>query len=145
MKRLMMTLALAALASPVCAADVGASISIAQPGLYGRIDIGDYPPPQVIYSRPVAARYVDMDRRPIYLHVPPGHAKNWRKHCAEYNACGERVMFVRNDWYQREYAPRLEERQAARRDERRDEFRPGRPDMRYDDQGRHGGDRGRDH
>ena len=31
--------------------------------------------------------------QPIYLHVPPGHAKNWRKHCAHYNACGQPVYF----------------------------------------------------
>jgi hypothetical protein len=34
-----------------------------------------------------------------YQQVPPGHARNWRKHCREYNACGERVYFVQNDWY----------------------------------------------
>lgn len=35
--------------TPALAADVGISVSIGQPGFYGRLDIGDYPQPQVIY------------------------------------------------------------------------------------------------
>jgi hypothetical protein len=38
---------------------------------------------------------------PIYLHVPPGHAKHWKKHCHEYHACGRPVYFVKSA----EYAP----------------------------------------
>lgn len=47
-------LALAAITTPALAADVGVSVTIGQPGFYGRIDIGDYPYPQprVIYSQP---------------------------------------------------------------------------------------------
>jgi hypothetical protein len=37
--------------------------------------------------------------------VPPGHEKHWNKHCAEYNACGRPVYFVRDDWYNNEYVP----------------------------------------
>ncbi len=36
----------------------------------------------------------------------PGHEKHWRKHCAQYNACGRPVYFVRDDWYNNEYVPR---------------------------------------
>jgi hypothetical protein len=64
-----------------------------------------------------------MNRQPIYLHVPPGHAKNWRKHCREYNACGERVYFVQNDWYEREYVPRYQKQHRDRQDDRRDDRR----------------------
>jgi hypothetical protein len=35
----------------------------------------------------------------VYLWVPPGHRKNWRKHCGQYQACGVPVYFVRDDWY----------------------------------------------
>jgi hypothetical protein len=42
---------------------------------------------------------------PIYLHVPPGHEKHWSKHCAQYNACGRPVYFVRDEWYNNEYVP----------------------------------------
>ncbi len=43
------------------AADVGVSISIGQPGFYGRIDIGRFPQPQVIYAEPrVIVETVDV-------------------------------------------------------------------------------------
>ena len=64
-----------------------------------------------------------MSRLPIYLNVPPGHAKNWRKHCREYNACGERVYFVQNTWYDREYAARYQQQHRDRRDDRRGDNR----------------------
>lgn len=130
--------ALSLAASSVFAADVGVSISVGQPGFYGRIDIGGYPPPQVIYPQPVIVGPVPAGRPPVYLRVPPGHAKHWRKHCHEYNACGERVYFVDDDWYHREYVPRYQERERGRRDERRDEYR----DDHRGDERRHGrGDR----
>jgi hypothetical protein len=51
----------------------------------------------------VVAQPVPME--PIYLHVPPGHAKNWRKHCHEYNACNRPVYFVRSAEYEPGYRP----------------------------------------
>src|SRR5665811_2509300 len=123
MKRFLIAAAVAitTINTPALAADVGVSISIGQPGFYGRLDIGDYPQPQVIYRQPMAIERVPMDRPPIYLRVPPGHAKHWRRHCREYNACGERVLFVKDHWYNREYAPRYQEQHRGRQDERRDE------------------------
>ncbi|MFH1493305.1 MAG: hypothetical protein ABIG70_00710 [Pseudomonadota bacterium] len=115
--------AVANLTTPVLAADVGVSISIGEPGFYGRIDIGDYPQPQVIYRQPMVIERVPMSRPPIYLRVPPGHAKHWSKNCRKYNACGERVYFVKDDWYNREYVPRYQERHRDRKDDRRDERR----------------------
>jgi hypothetical protein len=118
MKCLLFAVALAA-TSTVYAADVGVSINFGQPGFYGQIDIGDYPPPRLIYRKPVIIERVTVVRPPIYLHVPPGHAKNWRKHCHEYNACNERVYFVQNKWYENEYVPRYQERHGDRRNGRR--------------------------
>ncbi|MCL4470116.1 MAG: hypothetical protein ACYC05_06990 [Sulfuricella sp.] len=146
MKRFVLAAAVAAtaasLAAPALAADVGVSISVGQPGFYGRIDIGGYPPPQVIYSQPMVIGRVPMNRPPIYLRVPPGHAKHWSRHCHEYNACGERVYFVQDNWYQREYVPRYREQYRDRRDDRRDERRE---DHRGDQgKGRHGHDHGHD-
>lgn len=110
MKRFLMAALVAAFGTaPVLAADVGVSVSIGQPGFYGRIDIGNgHPPPRVIYAEPVVVveRPVAVIQRPIYLRVPPGHAKNWRKHCGHYDACGQRVYFVQDTWYRDEYAPR---------------------------------------
>lgn len=113
-------LALTAITTPVLAADVGVSVTIGQPGFYGRIDIGDYPYPQprVIYSQPRVVDRVYVEREPIYLHVPPGHARNWPKFCNRYNACGERVYFVQDSWYEHDYAPYYREQHADRRDER---------------------------
>ena len=48
MKRLLISLALAAAAGSAFAADVGVSISVGQPGFYGQIHIGDFPPPVLV-------------------------------------------------------------------------------------------------
>lgn len=106
------------------AADVGVSVSIGQPGFYGRIDIGDYPypQPQVIYRQPRIIERVYVEREPIYMRVPPGHAKSWRKHCHQYGACGERVYFVKDYWYNNEFVPHYQEQhrgQDSHRDKRR--------------------------
>lgn len=86
------------------AVDVGVGITIREPGVYGRIEIGSAPPP-VLYPQPViiARPAVVVAQPPMYLYVPPGHAKNWRKHCGSYNACGRPVYFVREDWVQDQY------------------------------------------
>jgi len=108
MKKLCLSLALAAAGLPALAGtDVGVSISVGQPGFYGQIDIGRVAaPPVLIYPQPVviAAPASRVVYQPIYLHVPPGHAKNWGKHCKHYDACGRPVYFVQDDWYQRHYA-----------------------------------------
>jgi hypothetical protein len=137
--------ALSALALPALATDVGVSISIGEPGFYGRIDIGGYPPPAVIYREPVVVERVTVRRPPVYLHVPPGHAKNWSKHCHDYGACGEQVYFVREDWYDREYVPRYRERHGGRDGHRQDGYRDqGRGDDRHEGRGKDH-DKGRGH
>ena len=56
------------------------------PGVYGRINIGNAAPPPVIYAEPMIAQRpaVVLPRAPIYLYVAPGHARDWRRHCAHY-------------------------------------------------------------
>jgi hypothetical protein len=100
-----LALALAAgavLFNPALAADVGVSVQIGQPGFYGRIDIGRFPQPQVVYPQPVVIvpAPVAVVQAPLYLRVPPGHSKHWAKHCSKYNACGQPVYFVQDQWYQ---------------------------------------------
>lgn len=145
MKRLLFAAALAAVTAsvtiPARAADVGVSISIGQPGFYGQIDIGGYPQPRVIYREPRVVQQVSVSRPPIYLNVPPGHAKNWRKHCHKYDACGERVYFVQDSWYNQVYVPRYQERHHDRRDERGNDHRGGKNDRHGNNQG-HGQGRG---
>lgn len=139
------------LSASTFAADVGVSISVGQPGFYGRLDLGGYPPPVLLYPQPVVIEPVPMDRPPLYLRVPPGHAKHWAKHCHEYRACGERVYFVDDGWYTREYAPRYREwhrdryygeREAFRDDHRRHE--DGRDRREHEGNRGHGRGRGRD-
>jgi len=94
----------ALLAQTATAGDVSVSIGVNQPGFYGQINIGNVPqPPQVIYAQPTYVQRPTVEVPPIYLHVPPGHEKHWEKHCAEYNACGRPVYFVREDWYAQHY------------------------------------------
>lgn len=124
------------------ASDVGVSVTIGEPGFYGRIDIGDYPTPQLLYRQPRYIQRRAAGRSPIYMHVPPGHAKNWRKHCAAYGACDERVYFVGDRWYQREYVQRYQARQAERRDGRNNGQRDDRRGNDHGDRQRGGNDRG---
>jgi len=85
------------------ATEVGVSVQISQPGVYGRVDIGRFPQPQVVVAQPVViVRPVMVQQappQPVYMWVPPGHRQNWRKHCGRYNACGVPVYFVQDQWY----------------------------------------------
>ncbi len=96
-----------ALASGTAAAQttVGVSIGINQPGVYGRVNIGNYPQPVLVNPQPViiVQQPVAVVRQPIYLYVPPGHQKHWGKHCYRYNACGQPVYFVQEQWVQERY------------------------------------------
>lgn len=100
------------------AADVGVSITVGEPGFFGQLNIGDFPQPSVIYTKPVVIdRDISENQSPTYLHVPPRHYKNWNKYCHEYNACGKKVYFVNDNWYQNEYVPRYHDKQENRSDE----------------------------
>ena len=105
MPRVLVVLLLA-VALPVCVA-AQVSISIGQPGFYGRIDLGTLAPPPVVYAQPIIVQQVPVvvAPPPVYLHVPPGHAKNWSKHCHRYQACSQRVYFVQERWYNDVYVP----------------------------------------
>lgn len=86
-----------AMSAAQAATNVGVSVSVNQPGFYGRVDIGEQPPvllypqPVIIQQSPYGAR-----QRPIYMRVPPGHSKNWSRYCGQYSACGQPVYFVRD-------------------------------------------------
>lgn len=114
MMRFLMLPALFAAAVPLAQAqNVSFNATISGPvvpGVYGQIAIGNSPPPPVVYAQPMIAEPAPVivgaaPVEPIYLHVPPGHAKNWRKHCHEYNACGRPVYFVRSAEYDPGYRP----------------------------------------
>lgn len=89
-------------------ANAGVSVSVGEPGFYGHIEIGNLPrPPQLVFPEPVIVQRVPaaVAPAPIYLHVPPGHEKHWSKHCRKYNACGQPVYFIQDNWYNNEYVP----------------------------------------
>jgi hypothetical protein len=106
MRKMLVTISLALLGgAPTLAgaADVDLRVILSgevAPGVYGRVDFGTAPPPPVLYAKPmVIVRQPGPPVGPIYLHVPPGHARNWRKHCHRYGACGRPVYFVKSAEY----------------------------------------------
>lgn len=84
---------------------IGGEVS---PGVYGQIEIGNATRPPLLYAQPVIISRPGpaVVLRPVYLHVPPGHAKNWSKHCGKYNACGQSVYFVKSAEYESGYGQR---------------------------------------
>jgi hypothetical protein len=102
--RILVAFVLAAGAPLAHAGDVSVGVSITGeilPGVYGRVDLANRPPPPLVYAEPVVIVRPPphVVYAPVYLHVPPGHAKNWRKHCLEYDACGRPVYFVKSAEY----------------------------------------------
>ena len=96
MQKLFASIVLLTTSLTASATDVGVSISIGQPGFYGRLDIGDfpYPQPRLIYRNPIVVYpAVGVIYEPLYLRVPPGHYKNWKRYCGRYEACGYPVYF----------------------------------------------------
>jgi hypothetical protein len=99
--------ALAGAAAPARAADVGVSVSVSQPGVYGRIDIGRFPQPQVVVQQPVLVVPTPRHAAPVYVYAPPGHRKQWKQHCGRYGACNVPVYFVTDRWYRQRVQPYL--------------------------------------
>ena len=124
-RHLLASVAFAASASfaPAQAQDVGVSIGINQPGFYGR-------------------------QRPIYMRVPPGHAKDWRRYCSRYSACNQPVYFVRDDDRRYPSQGRPDHRHDEHRHDDRYHDRDDRHDHRDHDRGHgkgHGKGRGHGH
>lgn len=109
MKSLFLGVALgaAALSAFPSAASAQVSVSVGQPGFYGRLDVGNFAPAPVLYGpRPVViASGPVYGAAPIYLRVPRYQRLNWGRYCGAYGACGLPVLFVRDEWYTRTYVP----------------------------------------
>lgn len=130
---------------PAQAGDVSLSIGFSQPGVYGRVDIGRYPPPVLVAPQPVyAGRHVY--REPVYLWVPPGHRRDWRRHCGHYGACGAPVYFVDDGWYRRHVVVHRDHDRGGHRHRwdspRHDDRRGDGHHHRHHDHPHHRGDRG---
>jgi hypothetical protein len=117
------------------------------PGVYGQVSIGNQAPPPVVYAQPVLIEPQYAPPPPIYLHVPPDHAKNWRKHCHEYNACNRPVYFVRSREYEPEYQRHYQDHEREREMERQrwDERERGHEREHEREHGHDGDERGRGH
>jgi hypothetical protein len=104
-KTIALLVAVAAMTSAHAETNIGVSIGISQPGVYGRINIGDVPRPALVYAQPViiAQPTIPYERRPIYLYVPPQHQQDWRRYCGRYSACGQPVYFVQDQWVRERY------------------------------------------
>ena len=103
--KMFLALVLAIGAVSTATAQTSVSIGINQPGVYGRINIGNVPPPALYRAEPIiiAPPRVVVERQPVYLYVPPTHEQNWRRYCGQYNACGQPVYFVRDEWVRERY------------------------------------------
>lgn len=150
MKRLSFYTMIGLLVAPILAsAAVGVSINVGQPGFYGQINLGDAPPPQLIYAQPQWVYRGPIELEPIYLRVPPLHATHWRSYCGRYRACSRPVYFVRDSWYDRVYVPYYREHYVYRDDRREWQHRDHGNHRGWDqdrgDHGKHGGDRDKDH
>ena len=120
-----LALALGAAAPVFARPDVGISISINQPGVYGRVAIGNYPVPPVVYAQPVviAPAPVAVYQQPIYLYVPVVYQQNWGRYCGRYRACGQPVFFVQEQWVRERYWQEHEGQRGERRSRHHDDDR----------------------
>jgi len=85
---------------------------------YGRIDISDAPPPVVVSSQPVVVTPATVAmQEPIYLYVPVAQQQNWGRYCGHYNACGQPVYFVQEQWVRDHYREHENERRPRYRDD----------------------------
>lgn len=103
--KLLFVLAAAALFAPAVAQDIRLSVSgEVAPGVYGRVDIGNRTPP-LVFPQAVLVVKGPNPPAPVYMHVPPGHARNWSKHCGKYGACNRPVFFVKSAEYDPGFKP----------------------------------------
>src|SRR6516164_2315535 len=114
MKRLRIAATVLALAAACGAADAASWQVMVQPGVYGRVAIGGYAEPPLVYApQPVVVvdngfgevveESVDQayatDQTPVYLWVPEYQRLHWTQYCREYGAYGVPVYFVDDGWY----------------------------------------------
>ena len=115
MKHFLFAAAAVMATAPAFSADVGALGGLGEPGFFGQIDIRRLPKPQLVFPEPIVIRQEEggVAGEPVYLRVPPDHAKNWRKHCHIYKACDQRVYFVEDNWYNKVYVPEYRKKRGG--------------------------------
>jgi hypothetical protein len=131
-KRLGKAIGIAALS--LCAAQLAVAanitIGINQPGVYGRVNLGEPIPQQAwVYQEPmvIAPMQYGMQRQPIYMYVPVAHSGNWGRYCNYYNACAQPVIFVQDRWVRDRHSQYVQQHPYQRgRDRDHDGIRNGR-------------------
>ena len=114
------TLAIVTAASLASAAGTEARAVIkgpVTPGVYGRVDVANKPLPALVYEQAMFVERPDTAGRvePVYFHVPPEHAKHWKKYCNQYQACDRPVFFVKSAEYEPGYEPPRPDKPAGKR------------------------------
>jgi len=114
MKRTLVAAAGFALFAASALANAASWSVFVEPGIYGRVAIGGYAEPPMVYTpQPVMAvdngygqvveEVVDpayaTDQPPVYLWVPEYQRLHWAQYCREYGAVGVPVYFVDDGWY----------------------------------------------
>ena len=114
MKRALFTTAGLALFAACGLANAASWSVFVEPGVYGRVVVGGYAEPPVVYApQPVMAvdngygqvveEVVDpayaTDQPPVYLWVPEYQRLHWAQYCRDYGAVGVPVYFVDDGWY----------------------------------------------
>jgi hypothetical protein len=119
--------------SQIAAADgIGtraAASTPATPGVYGRLDVDSKQLPPLVYEQPMFIEAPETAGKvaPLYVHVPPEHAKNWKKYCAKYQACKQPVYFVKSAEYEPGYDPKAQKQSEEKPGEEKQKrkFRSG--------------------
>lgn len=94
--------------------DVATITAPVTPGVYGRLAMVSKAAPALVYEQPMFIERPATEGKvePVYLHVPPEHAKNWKKYCSKYKACDHPVYFVKSAEYEPGYKERAEKEKA---------------------------------
>jgi hypothetical protein len=121
MNRSLAALALIAIGSAApLLAEVSAPVTLGEPEFYGRLELDEgYYRPRVVHDRPVVLDRRFQNMAPIYVRAPRDQYRDWRRHCAKYDACERPVYFVRDEWYTQIYAPRYRQLHARNFEGRR--------------------------
>lgn len=114
--------ALTVASTSAVATNIGVSVTVGDPGYHGRIDIINFPSPQLLFPEPIIIEAVPAGvvRQPVYVHVPATEAKQWRKYCKKYKSCGQPVYFVQEVWYNEVYVPEYGKVKAKQHKEKPD-------------------------
>ena len=109
-------------------ATVGSEFS---PGVFGQLNVGNAPPPPVIYTQPMVGGPSVYGAPPMYVYAPIEEIQNWGYFCGKYSACGMPVYFIHYDerhpyWARYHEAYRVPFRGGERMEERREPMRDDR-------------------